>query len=273
MPSNSILEISDVWQKIGQIEQDCHQALMGNIHRQAVPERPARDIEFYPVQLLPPKIGLSEISGRQKLLHDLANIELQAMELGLRTLVEFPDAHPDFREQLKDIVLEEAKHLRLCLQGLESLGGHWGQWPVHMGLYNAVHVKDSLLERIFIVHRYLESSGLDAGDTILRRLSGVPQKIVKDVVKVIVDEEVGHVDFGSRWFEYYCQQLNVDSFEFFKRKTFELLQSNPRQGKVCEVLRKQSGFSDQEIDFLRAGKQSVYFLRTSSGPPQAPAEL
>jgi uncharacterized ferritin-like protein (DUF455 family) len=111
-----------------------------------VPDRPARDIECLPIHQLPQRLGLSTLQGQQKLLHDLANIELQAMELGLRTLCEFPQAAAELRDQLQDIVFDEARHLQMCLQALDHLGGYWGQWPVHLGLWHATHSKDTLLE-------------------------------------------------------------------------------------------------------------------------------
>ncbi|MEM7646139.1 MAG: DUF455 family protein [Pseudomonadota bacterium] len=216
-----------------------------------VPARPARDIEVRPIHQLGGRIGLSLPEGKQKLIHDLANIELQAMELGVCTLVQFPWVHQEFREQLIAIILEEAKHLRLCLQALESLGGYWGKWPVHLGLWHAIHPKDSFLERLFIVHRYLEGSGLDSGDTILRRLSGVSSPIVKQTVKTIVDEEVGHVAFGNRWFEIYAKKWKVDSQSFFTRMCENLQKKHPRKDKISVSLREQSHFSAFEIQQLQ----------------------
>ena len=122
---------------------------------------------------LPAKKGLSFKEGQARLLHDLASIELQAMELCLRSLYEYPDAPVAFREQLATIALGEGNHLQLCLNGIETLGFAWGDWPVHVALWHSTANSDSLLDRILIVHRYLEGSGLDAGDTLLRRLSGV----------------------------------------------------------------------------------------------------
>lgn len=51
-----------------------------------IPEEPGRDAQVLLNKDLPPKAGLSTKEGQARLLHDLANIELQAMELGLRTL-------------------------------------------------------------------------------------------------------------------------------------------------------------------------------------------
>ena len=75
------------------------------------PVIPARDISLLAPKELPEKKGLSFKEGQARLLHDLASIELQAMELGLRTLVEFPEAPKDFREQLWQITLSESEHL------------------------------------------------------------------------------------------------------------------------------------------------------------------
>lgn len=251
----SILSEKDVFVKLGRVEEDGHRALL-EPQLFFIPQLPGRSIDVLPINKMPKKVGLSTLVGQRKLLHDLANIELQAMELGFRTLVEFPWAAPSFREELLSIVLEEAKHLQLCLQGIESLGGHWGEWPVHLGLWAAVDAKDTLLERIFIVHRYLESSGLDAGDTILRRLSGIRSRVVAEIVKVIVDEEVGHVSFGSRWFQYYCSEQEVRSEKFFYDKTKKILLKNPRYDKLCIPLRQQGGYTPNELELLREARNS-----------------
>ncbi len=244
-----ILNTADIWNKMAALPETL-QALSQK-RKTSVPDLPARDVEYLPISLLPSKKGLSTLVGQQKLLHDLANIELQAMELGVRSLIEFPDAHPELREQLIEIVCEEARHLKICLQALEQRGGHWGQFPVHLGLWNATHSKDSLLERLFIVHRYLEGSGLDSGDTLLRRLSGVNDRLLNEVVKTIVDEEVGHVEFGSRWFRHYAEAQKVDAQQFFKRMLPLLQKRHPRNDKISEERRQQAGFSEVEIECLQ----------------------
>ena len=249
----SILSEKDIFVKLGRVETDVHKALIepGSF---SVPLLPGRSIEVLPIHHMPKKMGLSTGQGQRKLLHDLANIELQAMELGFRTLIEFPWADHSFREELAQVVLEEAKHLRLCLQGMESLGGFWGEWPVHLGLWAAVDGKDSLLERIFIVHRYLESSGLDAGDTILRRLTGVRSKVVDEIVRVIVREEVGHVNFGSRWFKHYCTEQGVVSDRFFYEKTKKILLRHPRYDRLCVPLREKAGYTKREMELLEKAR-------------------
>ncbi|MEO0336753.1 MAG: DUF455 family protein, partial [Pseudomonadota bacterium] len=227
--SNPLLAKS-VWDKLRVIEQSCHSALVGQ-RLFEVPEIPGRDIEVCAASQLPPKPGLSSEEGHARLLHDLASIELQAMELGFRTLVELSsDAPSCFREQLGEIILDEARHLRLCLEQIQRLGFEWGDWPSHLGLWSCVCADDSLLERLVIVHRYLEGSGLDASDKIHRRLSGTLIPGTGEVVKLIAEEEVGHVLFGSKWFREFCQ-LDPSIFDSeleFKRIVGEVFPRLPR---------------------------------------------
>ncbi len=244
-----LLQEKSVYKKLDLLDDTLSQLGKGESISE-VPELPGREITYLPINLLSGRIGISNPLGQQKLLHDLANIELQAMELGVRTLTEFPHAPFEFREELAQIVREEAKHLKLCLQAIESLGGYWGQWPVHLGLWHATHKKDSLLERLFIVHRYLEGSGLDAGDTMLRRLSGLTDKKISQVVKVIVEEEVSHVDFGSKWFRHFAKELKVDEKMFFQRMCSKLMKKHPRKDKISEKLRSKAGFNPDEIAYL-----------------------
>ena len=209
-----------------------------------------RDVEVVSVQELSPKIGISAPLGQARLLHDLANIELQAMELAVRTLYEFPEAPREFREELADIALGESRHLSLCLRGIEASDASWGQWRVHMGLWNTVSSEDSLLDRILIVHRYLEGSGLDAGDTILRRLHGQGCKGTRDVVKLIVDEEVGHVLFGSLWYRRIAEMTGVDPERDFSERIGRIEEMAPRRERLAHRLREQAGFSRFEMNIL-----------------------
>jgi uncharacterized ferritin-like protein (DUF455 family) len=186
------------------------------------------------------------------MLHDLASIELQAMELGVRTLVEFPEAPEAFKEELIAITISEADHLRMCLEGIEALGHKWGDWPVHSALWRAVAPEDSLLDRILIVHRYLEGSGLDAGDTLIRRLEGTSGKSsIQKIVKQINFEEIGHVHFGSEWYRKICLQEKLDhGADFVQRMNSLRLRLPKRVEPVNRQLRSQAGFTDEEIQYF-----------------------
>jgi uncharacterized ferritin-like protein (DUF455 family) len=252
----SSLEMPNVWEKIKNIQKSCELALQGG--DLSVPLWPARDAQVLDSKLHPPKIGFSQREGQARMLHDLASIELQAMELGLRTLIEFPDAPQGFREELLAVTVSEGEHLRLCLDGIEDLGFSWGHWPVHCALWDAVSAEDSLLDRILIVHRYLEGSGLDAGDQLIRRLDGVESATsTKKIVQQINYEEIGHVDFGSRWYREICRLEKIDPQDDFPARIEALRSKLPkRMEKLNHDLRRRAGFTEEELRHCEALRES-----------------
>lgn len=241
-----------ITEKLTNLESDLTSLLQLTAPLSGIADTPARDVEIRPTKDHPPKVGFSKIEGQARTLHDLASIELQAMELGLRTLAEFPEASLEFRKHLADITFSEGEHLKLCLQGMNDLGYEWGHWPIHTTLWNAVSEEDTLLERIFIVHRYLEGSGLDAGAQLCQRLAGVPgAKVAFQTVKRINDEELDHVQFGSLWFQKISQELCLNPEEHFRNVILKLQHHLPKRiEKLNHTLRHQSGFSDFEIGEL-----------------------
>lgn len=258
----AVFNAPDLESKLKLVEAEC-QFLMTLKEKQPVTLFPQRDILILPSQLHPAKKGFSTLEGQARLLHDLANIELQAMELGLRTLYEFPEAPLEFREELVRITLEEAKHLGMCVQGLQDLGFQWGSWPIHLALWDAVSEEDSLLDRIFIVHRYLEGSGLDAGDVFARRLHGVLDNRIEKITRQITEEEIDHVYFGSRWYRNICQDQGIRSSEDLSERIERLRFKIPKRvEKLSHRLRLQAGFYPQEIETLENLRQS--FLAGSS---------
>lgn len=249
-----VLVSTSVWDKLKHLDADLEFLLQGQ--GAPVPEKLGRDVQIWPIRDLPPKKGLSLPEGQARLLHDLASIELQAMELAVRTLMEFPEAPGEFREQLSEIAREEGLHLRLCLEGLESLGFPWGSFPTHLGLWQSVAGEDSLLDRVLIVHRYLEGAGLDASDTILRRLSGVRSPALRGAIEVIRRDEVGHVEFGSRWYRRLLGESGGDPEVDFASRLSRLFARLPRRLEpIRRDLRETVGFSSTELDVLEEFRQ------------------
>lgn len=251
-----IFELGNIHDKLASVEQCIEQGFKSPCLE--FPQFPARDVQNVMPIFHPPKKGLSFKEGQARLLHDLASIELQALELGLRSLHEFPEAPVGFREQLVDVIRGEAKHLQLCIQGLEKLGFRWGQWPVHTLLWQSVDKADSLIDRILIVHRYLEGSGLDAGDTLLRRLDSVLESDLHKIIPIIVNEEIEHVEFGSRWYVEICRMEKIDPQNDFSERFEKFRYRVPRRiEKISHSLRKKAGFTDSELDYLEELRNSI----------------
>ncbi len=257
METQHSLFINNVHAKIKAADPSLHLALSSNAKIQ-VPETPGRDVQVLVSQYHPDKKGLSTAEGQARLLHDLASIELQAFELALRTLFEYPEAPKLFREELAALAKSESEHLQLCLDGMEALGFKWGDWPVHLTLWQAVSAKDSLLDRILIVHRYLEGSGLDAGNHLLRRLNGVSLGISEAVLKRINTEEVDHVLFGSRWYHNISKQEGLDPEKDFPERLGRLRFQLPKRfEKINDELRAKAGFTHNEIQSLKDLRESI----------------
>lgn len=256
MEDRHSLEIEDVYEKIKAADSSLQKALNSFVRRD-MPKVPGRDVQVLLPQHHPDKKGLSSREGQARLLHDLASIELQAFELALRTMMEFPEAPRQFREELAALAKSEAEHLQLCLDGLEALGFKWGDWPVHLALWQAVSAKDSLLDRILIVHRYLEGSGLDAGNQLLRRLNGVSAGISEPVLKRINTEEIDHVLFGSRWYHNISKEQGLDAEKDFPERLGRLRSQLPKRiEKINDELRQKAGFSSFEIQCLKDLRES-----------------
>ena len=184
------------------------------------------------------------------------------MELALRTLTDYYLEIKDsfYLDELVALIFSERDHLILCLNGLADLGYEWGFWPVHLALWNAVDADDSLLERVFIVHRYLEGSGLDAGDTILRRLSGTGNPRLSQIVKTISDDEMDHVQLGSRWFFDICKMQKKDPSQAFKSTLDRIKHQLPKRLEPINIsLRQQALFTLDEISCLENYRQQSRF--------------
>lgn len=246
--------------KLTHLAQDLEVLLGATQKSFKIPETPARDALILPTRQHPKKLGFSTLEGQARAIHDLASIELQAMELGLRTLAEFPEANVNFRQQLAALTWNEGEHLNLCLKTLEELGFQWGHWPIHTHLWHATHSSDTLLERIFIVHRYLEGSGLDAGSYLCQRLNGLSgAELTYLTVKKINDEEVDHVQLGNNWFRLLSNEIHQDPHENLKNIIEKLKLILPRRVENLNIeLRKKAGFDMIEIEMFENLRE--YFL-------------
>ena len=101
------------------------------------PARPARP-ELLPPREVPRRRPGSP-QGRIALLHALAHIELNAVDLHWDIIARFTD-HPmptGFYDDWVKAADEEAKHFNLICDVLEAMGSHYGALPAHAGMWRA----------------------------------------------------------------------------------------------------------------------------------------
>jgi uncharacterized ferritin-like protein (DUF455 family) len=215
-----------------------------------VPGRPERPRLVSPRQL--PHRGLGTADGRAALIHAVAHIEFNAINLAWDAVYRFRDLPPDYYRDWISVAVDEARHFRLLEARLRQLGHAYGDFDAHDGLWEmAVKTAGSCLERMALVPRVLEARGLDVTPAMIARLRVAGDLDSVAILEVILREEVAHVAAGSRWFAWCCAQAGLDHAE-----TFASLLKRHGVGAIKGPLnagaRLAAGFSADELARLTA---------------------
>ena len=179
------------------------------------PPRPARPEQppLYPPRHVPKRRNFGSPAGRIALLHALAHIELNAIDLAWDLLARFGnDRLPrSFFDDWIGVAAEEAEHFALLNARLTALGACYGVLPAHDGLWEAAAATaDDLLARLAVVPLVLESRGLDVTPEMTRRLQRVGDRDSAAILERIYQDEIGHVAVGARWFRFCCRERDLD---------------------------------------------------------------
>jgi uncharacterized ferritin-like protein (DUF455 family) len=180
------------------------------------PARPARPELLAPKDVPRRRPGSPE--GRIALLHAVAHIELNAVDLHWDIIARFTH-HPmplGFYDDWVRAADDEAKHFNLMCDCLEAMGSHYGALPAHAGMWRAAEDTISDLHgRLAVVPMVLEARGLDVTPGMIEvfRKAGEAQALA--ALEVIYAEEVSHVAYGSKWFNWLCGRDGSDPKEVF----------------------------------------------------------
>ncbi|MCM2399311.1 ferritin-like domain-containing protein [Rhizobium sp. S95] len=211
-----------------------------------LPERPGRPAK---PELVPPKAtekrSLHTLPGRIAMLHALAHIELNAVDLALDIVARFatePVPH-SFFDGWMQVAFEESKHFRMVRERLKALGADYGDMPAHDGLWQAAHsTRNDLTARLAVVPLILEARGLDVTPSLQEKMRETGDIESADVLKVIYDDEKGHVAIGAKWFRFLCARERRDPAATFK----ELVRANFRgslKAPFNDVARAEAGLT------------------------------
>jgi len=192
------------------------------------------------------------IEGRATLIHSLAHIELNAVDLGLDIVWRFPGMPDQFYLDWTIVAQEEAKHFTLLTEHLSSLGFRYGDFPAHNGLWTmAEKTKGNLLARLAIVPRTLEARGLDASPSVRQKLLSAGDQRGAEILSIILQDEIGHVATGNRWYRWLCQQRGLDPMVTYKMMA-EKYSAPKLRGPFNLEARRAAGFSEPELEALLA---------------------
>ena len=207
--------------------------------------RPQRPELVHPSRLTRRRLGSEK--GRLALIHAIAHIEFNAINLAWDAVQRFPDLPADFYSDWIQVAREEVHHFRLLRERLREGGADYGDFPAHNGLWEmAMRTAHDPLVRMALVPRMLEARGLDVTPGIMQRFEAIGDTRTVAVLQVILDEEVGHVQFGSRWFNHLCETRGLPPETTY----FELLSQYLEGGIHCPLHRQarlQAGFSEAEL--------------------------
>ena len=183
------------------------------------PDRPARPAQ--PVLLDPrevPRRRPGSPAGRVALLHALAHIELNAVDLHWDIIARF--AHVPmpmgFYDDWVRAADEESKHFNLLSDCLATLGSHYGALPAHAGMWRAAEsTADDLPARLAVVPMVLEARGLDVTPGMIAVFERAGDAQATAALQTIYAEEVHHVAYGSKWFHFLCGRTDTDPRDAF----------------------------------------------------------
>lgn len=177
------------------------------------PDRPARPSK--PQLVSPKEIPAPKNSGlplNAYMLHNLAHVELNAIDLAWDTVVRFSPYHDllgdMFFSDFAHVADDESRHFAWCSQRLAELGFSYGDMPAHNLLWrDCKKSSDNVVARLAVIPLVQEARGLDAGPRLVQKLIGFGDCKTSKVVAKIAEEEVAHVAVGVYWFVGVCQQM------------------------------------------------------------------
>ncbi len=218
------------------------------------PPRPARPPlpVLRPPRDMPRRRNFGSAAGRIALLHALAHIELNAIDLAWDIVARFADAGLSraFYGDWLAVAAEEAEHFALLQARLEELGSAYGALPAHDGLWEAAALTaHDLIARLAVVPLVLEARGLDVTPEMTARLERTGDTASAAILARIYRDEIGHVAVGARWFDRLCEAAGLDPAATFHDRVRRYFKGTLKP-PFNRAARDQAGFPAQYYEPL-----------------------
>lgn len=215
----------------------------------AQPGRPERPELVSPQALRPRRVTTAD--GHAALIHAIAHIEFNAINLALDCVFRFRAFPTAFHAGWLGVAADEAVHFGLLCARLQSLGAAYGDFPAHNGLWDmACRTAHDPLARMALVPRVLEARGLDATPPIIEKLRGIGDHQSIAVLERILADEVSHVALGDHWFKRICMARKLEPEKTYLAliESFAVALPHP---PVNEAARLAAGFSVAELAWMK----------------------
>jgi uncharacterized ferritin-like protein (DUF455 family) len=205
-------------------------------------------------ELVPPlgvkRRSMNTVEGRAVLIHALAHIEFNAINLALDAVWRFDGMPEAYYVDWLQVAQEEAYHFTLLADHLQQLGFQYGDFPAHNSLWElAEKTQADVLARMALVPRTMEARGLDATPAVRAKIAQAGDHEAAAILDIILRDEIGHVAIGNRWFGYLCKQRMLDPIACFADLA---KQYNAPQLRAPFNLaaRLAAGFTQEELDAM-----------------------
>jgi uncharacterized ferritin-like protein (DUF455 family) len=216
-----------------------------------LPGRPVRPLLVSPAHV--PRRSLHTPHGRAALLHAVAHIEFNAINLALDAIWRFAGMPADYYRDWARVAAEEALHFSLLSEHLASLGPAYGDFDAHDGLWTMVEkTKHDITARMALVPRTLEARGLDATPPMQAKLAQAGDQRAVEILGVILRDEVGHVAIGNRWYRWLCARDGLDPIAHFEQLLVTHHAPRPKPPFNIDA-RRRAGFDAEELARLTRG--------------------
>lgn len=213
-----------------------------------IPGRPSSPKLVAPNQVKSRSTHTAE--GRAALIHSLAHIEFNAINLALDIIWRFPAMPAQFYLDWLSVAHEEAYHYELLVKHLGALGHSYGDFPAHDGLWEmAERTNADLLARLALVPRTLEARGLDASPVVRNKLASAGDHDGAAIIDIILRDEIGHVAIGNHWYRYLCDMQALDPLQTYQELA-EKYRAPRLRGPFNFDARRLAGFTEDELDQL-----------------------
>lgn len=216
------------------------------------PGRPDKPERVAPQKV--PRRRADTLPGRAALIHALAHIEFNAINLALDAAHRFVGMPVAYYADWLRVADEEALHFELLNGHLATLGNGYvyGDFPAHDGLWEmAQKTAHDPLVRVALVPRVLEARGLDATPLIIDKLRAANDLRMVEILTIIERDEIGHVAIGSHWFDWLCKARGLDPAAMFRQLLVDY-DAPPLKPPFNLAARRQAGSSESELDWLSA---------------------
>lgn len=219
----------------------------------SLPGRPPQPALVPPMQV--PHRSPFTPDGLAALLHAVAHIEFNAINLALDAAWRFVGMPDDFYRDWLRVADEEATHFGLLRAHLQSLGHDYGDFPAHDGLWEmCIKTQDDITARMALVPRTLEARGLDATPLMqarLRKVGTAAALRAVEILDVILRDEIGHVAVGNRWYGWLCAQQGLEPRAHY-RALARQHQAPRLKPPFNDAARRAAGFTETELADLHS---------------------